>query len=132
MYFSVQEKNKLKRYIHVDAPLGPVDAAKIKDSYVSGKLFDSHNELYKHINKRPSLIIGRKGSGKSAFLKNINGQKKYKIKIEVKTHRAFSEIVKTVQATTKSCDDFIYTEEVADLWDFLLVLPQLEMENCPC
>lgn len=57
----------IRPYITKDEPFGPIDSVDIdsKDIDVLNGLFERHNWLYKNIRHRPSIIIGRKGSGKT-------------------------------------------------------------------
>src|SRR4051812_33751398 len=49
--------------------LGPIDAATIKDQEVAAELFDVHTGSFKELLIGRSLIIGRRGAGKSALLR---------------------------------------------------------------
>ncbi len=118
MDFSKDEVEQLSKYLYADFPLGPINASDIDDIDVKGFLFDSKNELYHQITKRPSILIGRKGSGKTAFLQKLTDGKNYTISIEIKTSEAFVQIVRSIEDAIKQ-DGFIFTESVADFWDFL-------------
>ncbi|BCG65177.1 MAG: hypothetical protein methR_P3002 [Methyloprofundus sp.] len=118
MHFSKDEISLLSKYLYSDFPLGPINASDIDDVDVKGLLFDSKNELYHQIIKRPSILIGRKGSGKTAFLQKLTDGKNYTISIEIKTSEAFVQIVRSIEDAIKQ-DGFIFTESVADFWDFL-------------
>jgi hypothetical protein len=104
----------LKNYIKEDKVFGPRDASKIKDEKVISYLFDAHNKIYQEMQKKPSVIIGRKGTGKTSFLKCTTIDKDYRIVVELKTWDAFSKIVGTIEDMASSV---IFVEEVAEIWD---------------
>jgi Cdc6-like AAA superfamily ATPase len=86
---------------------------------VSDVLFEKQNKIYKKITDRPSIIIGRRGSGKTAFLKSLLYGNEYKVAVEIKTYKAFSQIVRSVQSSIKQ-DGFVFAEDVAEYWEMLL------------
>jgi len=49
MDFSDDQKFLIKKYVHEDFPLGPINAETIDDPYVSNILFEEHNRLYDRI-----------------------------------------------------------------------------------
>lgn len=108
----------LRKYLYYDLPLGPIDSSDIKDPFVHEILFERNNRIYEKISKRPSVIVGRRGSGKTAFLTNIARSRKFGVVINLKSAEAFSRIVAEVdrEITKKG---FLLPEEVSNLWDFL-------------
>jgi hypothetical protein len=67
----VNEKliERITQYLNKDQPLGPTDAHQIKDAEVAASLFDPHNEAFNLLLRRNiSVVIGRRGSGKTALL----------------------------------------------------------------
>ena len=63
----------IKPYITKDEPFGPIDAFDIdpQDKKVLGFLFEKQNNIYKSLRNRPSIIMGRRGSGKTAYLRTV-------------------------------------------------------------
>jgi hypothetical protein len=116
--FHADKRERIRKYVYRDYPLGPIDALKIDDEYVSNILFEKQGKIYKKITDRPSIVIGRRGAGKTAFLKNLLYSHRYGVAIEIKTYRAFSQIVRSVQRAIDK-DGFVFTDEVAELWDLL-------------
>lgn len=119
MNLSDDQKLLIRNYVHFDFPLGPINAKEIDNPYVSDILFEKQNKVYKKITDRPSIIIGRRGSGKTAFLKSLLYGDDYKVAIEIKTYKAFSQIVRSVQSSIKQ-DGFVFAEDVAEYWEILL------------
>jgi hypothetical protein len=61
----------IRPYITKDEPFGPIDSVDIdpKDTDVMNRLFERHNWIYKNLHQRPSIIMGRKGAGKTYYLR---------------------------------------------------------------
>ncbi|MGT2438405.1 GTPase domain-containing protein [Bradyrhizobium betae] len=60
---------RVLRYVRAEQPLGPADAHQIDDPEVAALLFDPHNTSFNTLLKKDiSLVIGRRGSGKTALL----------------------------------------------------------------
>ena len=121
MKFTEKQKILIKKYVHEDFPLGPINAETIDDPYVSNILFEEHNKLYDRITERPSIVLGRKGSGKTSFLKHLLYGDKYKVSVLIDTSEAFTKIIRSVQSTLNK-DGFIFAEDVAKLWNALFWL----------
>ncbi len=79
----------MKPYITKDEPFGPIDSTDIdlRDISALEKLFEQHNRIYKHLHQRPSIIMGRKGSGKTSYLRTVFFDKKYDYFTEIRTAR---------------------------------------------
>ena len=121
MELNEEQKKLIKKYVHDDFPLGPINAETIDDAYVSNILFEEHNKLYDRITERPSIVLGRKGSGKTSFLKHLLYGEKYRVSVLIDTSEAFTKIIRSVQQTLTK-DGFIFPEDVAKLWTVLFWL----------
>ena len=110
----------LKPYITKDEPFGPIDSADIdiEDVDVLEKLFEQHNWIYRNMRHRPSIIMGRKGSGKTSYLRSVYFDDKYEYCTEIRTDHALTHISKVVQGLTK--DDAVFPETLAELWETIL------------
>jgi len=110
----------LKPYITKDEPFGPIDSADIdiRDVEVLEKLFEQHNWVYRNMRHRPSIIMGRKGSGKTSYLRSVYFDDKYEYCTEIRTDHALTHISKVVQGLTK--DDAVFPETLAELWETIL------------
>ena len=109
----------LKPYITRDEPFGPIDSTDIdiRDVDVLEKLFEQHNWIYRNMRHRPSIIMGRKGSGKTSYLRSVYFDKKYEYCTEIRTDHALTHISKVVQGLTKEA---AFPEMLADLWETIL------------
>jgi hypothetical protein len=109
----------LKLYITKDEPFGPIDSTDIdiEDVDVLEKLFEQHNWVYHNMRHRPSIIMGRKGSGKTSYLRSVYFDGKYDFCTEIRTDHALTHISKVVQGLTK---DVAFPETFAELWETIL------------
>jgi hypothetical protein len=59
------------KFVNAEHPLGPVDAHEIDDPEVAARLFDPHNTSFNRLLRKDiSVVIGRRGSGKTALLES--------------------------------------------------------------
>jgi len=116
------EKELLRTYITKSEPFGPMNASEITEPTARKILFDVHNNLYKSLHKRPSVVIGRKGSGKTSYLQSSHFDATYDYVYEVDTPRALVGVIEAVEKLSKGV---LYAETVADLWETVLWIPML-------
>src|SRR5437016_2691581 len=101
--------SRLRKYVTPQAPLGPSDAGTIKDTEVAARLFDPHNKSFNSLLRKDlSVVIGRRGSGKTALLNSYRYRpyligksasrsvssdfKAYDIVIDICTYKKFQEM----------------------------------------
>ena len=123
----------LKPYITKDEPFGPIDAFEIKtiDLRVLKLLFDKQNRIYKLFRDRPSIIMGRRGSGKTAYLRSVYFDDRYADRIEISTANLLTEIARVIQELS---NDTVFTETLSKLWEKTLwtcALAWLRKQNLP-
>lgn len=125
-------RSKLRQYVNPDRPVGPSDAAFLlsTDIALAAALFDPYNHSFNSLlNKSLSVIIGRRGSGKTALLHSYMYTKflprlrhpghrdfdlnDYHIIIRVESHTQFIHIKELVSQFT---DSFVPIEVVVDGW----------------
>lgn len=111
-------KTLLKRYITPDDPFGPIDSIDIDtaDREVLKKLFETHNQVYQGMRHRPSIIMGRRGSGKTSYLRTVYFNGDYDFIVEIRAQRVFEEITMVVHRAAKEA----YVESLAELWEMML------------
>ncbi|HKJ38491.1 MAG TPA: hypothetical protein VJ972_06930 [Anaerolineales bacterium] len=111
--------NILKPYITKDEPFGPIDSTDIDldDVDVLEKLFEQHNWIYRNMRHRPSIIMGRKGSGKTSYLRSVYFDDKYEYCTEIRMDHALTHISKVVQGLAK---EVAFPETLAELWETIL------------
>ena len=109
----------IKDYITFDEPFGPIDTVDIDDSDIDvlEALFEQHNRLYGELRSRPSIIIGRKGSGKTAYLHSVFFDKQYSFYTEIKTPQAFNDVIDVIQKITR---DALFPETIAEIWETII------------
>lgn len=108
----------LKKYIKHGTAFGPIDAGVIKQEHaaVLRQLFDPHNKIFNALKSNPSLIIGRRGSGKTSYLHSVLIESDYRIVEEIKASKTFSQIVEAIE---KSLPASFLSESVSDVWEEL-------------
>ena len=106
-------------FFRVDKPFGPIDASEIKDPQDIRHLFDTQNGIYDEMIRHPSLsvIIGRRGSGKTALLRSATVNDEFQIVVELPPDQAFTQILRAVQDVS---DNVVFAEKVAELWRIVL------------
>jgi hypothetical protein len=111
--------NTVRPYITKDEPFGPIDSVDIdsKDVEALELLFEPHNWIYKNMRHRPSIIIGRRGSGKTSYLRSVFFDKKYDFYTEIRTARVLSQVAKVIQRMSK---DAFFPEMVSELWEMVI------------
>ena len=111
------KKTLIAAYITEDEAFGPVNASEIEETEALEILFDSHNRIYKALLQRPSIVIGRKGSGKTSYLHAAYFENGYDYVVEISTSKAFSNIIESIEKTTKG---LLFPETIAELWETVL------------
>jgi hypothetical protein len=111
--------NTIRPYITKDEPFGPIDSIDIESSDVKAikLLFEKHNWIYKSLRNRPSIIMGRRGAGKTHYLRSVFFEDYYDFHVEIRTPRVLSHMTQVVQRMT---NDAVFTESVAELWEMIL------------
>jgi hypothetical protein len=123
--------NLLKPYITRDEPFGPIDSYQIgsTDVAVLNLLFEKQNRIYKSFRNRPSIIMGRRGSGKTSYLRFVNFDDQYGGFVEIPTANILEHVAGIVQELN---GDTVFTETLWKLWEKLLwtcVLSQIRNSN---
>lgn len=111
--------NTVSPYITHDEPFGPIDSADIDMNDVKALklLFEQHNWIYKNLRNRPSIIIGRRGSGKTSYLRSVFFDKQYDHYTEIRTARMLAQMAKVIQKASKEA---VFPETVSELWEMVL------------
>ena len=111
--------DSLRPYITKDEPFGPIDSVDIdpNDTDVMMRLFERHNWIYKHLHQRPSIIMGRKGAGKTYYLRTVFFDKQYDFYTEIRTAHLLAHISSVIQGMTK---DAVFPETLSELWETIL------------
>src|ERR1051325_11536015 len=105
-------QEELRDYISHDQPFGPIDAEDIQSPDMMEELFDQQNRVYRELISRPSIIIGRRGSGKTASLRSLLLNERYTdAASELKTPELFTHVTQLIERTTH---DRIFVETMAD------------------
>lgn len=117
MYINEEQKELLRSYITEDEAFGPINASEIEEPEALRILFDSHNRIYKALHQRPSIVIGRKGAGKTSYLHAAYFENNYDYVVEISTPKAFCNIIESIEKNTKGA---LFPETIAELWETVL------------
>jgi len=117
---------KLKNYFHKGNNLGPTLMDEVTDADVRRAIFEYHSRVYERGAGDPSLIIGRRGAGKTAYLQYLEDSGKYNVVVRLKKDEAMSEIIREIGLASK---DVAHVEQVSKLWIGLLYISVLAQIN---
>lgn len=117
MVISEHQKKILLNHFSAEEPFGPINAAEIEDAKVLELIFEQHNKLYKALRKRPNIVVGRKGAGKTSYLHSVFFEGVYDYKIELNTAKAFSSVIETIGSIKGRA---IFAESISDIWENVL------------
>jgi hypothetical protein len=111
----------LEKYVKHGTVFGPTDAGMIKvhDIDILRKFFDPQNKICNAIKLNPSIVIGRRGSGKTAYLHSVFLDSEYQVVLEIRTSKTFSQIVSQIESNTPR---YALVEEIEALWEDLFFL----------
>ncbi len=104
----------IRNYFTSDEPFGPIDASEIDEPRAIDILFERHNEIYKNLHQGPSIVVGRKGSGKTSYMNSAYFANGYKYVAEVDASEAFTNVIRVV---SKISSGPVFAESVAKVWD---------------
>ena len=109
---------ELTNVLTVDDPLGPSNAEELIDSPSAARLlFDRQNEIYSRLAKSSGIIIGRRGSGKTAFLNQLRLTNEPSV-VQFAAPNVFPEIVRSVSEMFGRGNAFV--EVTSSLWEILV------------
>lgn len=110
-------KEMLKEHFTPESPLGPISSDHIYDPDVMKYLFNTENRIYSDVLNKPSIIVGRRGAGKTAFLRSVKLDGKYQVIAEIKTHEAFRYVATTIQRLSR---EIHFIESIAEVWEAVI------------
>lgn len=116
---ALSQASSLRHYFSPDQPFGPVNASRIIDADALRQLFDTENKVYAELASHPSLslIVGRRGSGKTALLRSELLRGSFAIVLELPAADSFQQVVKTIQEFPVRVSA---AESVSKVWHFIL------------
>lgn len=104
-------------YFTPDEPLGPENLE--PNVTLIDELICRNNVPYKRLLSNPSIIVGRKGSGKSSMLRSAELDPRYSkgVIVNLPAEDAFNDLFKLIDNSTRQ---LVFVERVAFVWQFLL------------
>ena len=117
-----ERRQRIRKYITHTRPFGPVDSSDVNtaDTAEMQELFDRNNNIYRTLESHTSVLIGRKGSGKTAYLRStfLDAQAGPLEVVQLRTASTFLEVLK---ALNKELGAVYFVEVIADIWETLLM-----------
>jgi hypothetical protein len=108
------DRDLLSQYFTSDFPLGPIDAGIVSHDEISKLLTERDFSRFKREGQSPSVIVGRRGSGKTSYLRRLRHQSEHDFFLEISTQNAFNSVVSSI---TSAASDSVTVEVLADIWD---------------
>jgi hypothetical protein len=105
---------KLRNYVTREAIFGPLDSREVSEPEAMASLFERQNKSFRELHQRPAIIIGRRGSGKTAYLRSVYFSGDYEIVLEL---NAADTLVRMVQAIEPLTGKNFLPEAVAAVWN---------------
>jgi hypothetical protein len=106
----------LKELLTRRQPFGPIATPKAVDEDLFCAIFDKSNHIYQAMKARPTLICGRRGAGKTAFLSAHNFGDRYSFSITLDPDEEFPRMMRRIEQRLPG----VIPEEVSLLWTSLL------------
>lgn len=97
-------------------PFGPIATPKSVDRDLFCAIFDKSNRLYQGMKTRPTLIVGRRGAGKTALLNAHSFGDRYSFSVTLDPDEEFPRMIRRIEQMLPG----VIPEEVALLWNNLL------------
>jgi len=114
------EISELRAYVNRSAPFGPISATKLRESMVANDvLFNTRNKVWEFYQKRPRIVVGRKGAGKTSILSHTHQLEEYRYVVNVPAAKAIAEFRRSVYPSASDVG-LTFVEEAAEIWDRFL------------
>ncbi len=116
------ESAVFERYFNVSFPVGPIAALPSPniDPDVQRLIFDTNNELYRSLNHGRTIIIGRKGSGKTSLLNSASFEADRSVIIPFDSGQTADVFTRIVEEVEQLSADTSHVEQVSTLWTVLI------------
>ena len=111
------DRDALAKYFTRDAPLGPLNARVVTDNRVLELLTEHDLATIRAQSERPSVVVGRRGSGKTSYLRKLGLNTPHPLFIEIRTEKTFNLILGAIHNVIR---DAISVEAVTLVWDGIL------------
>lgn len=112
-------RSMLNRYFSADYPMGPIDAQRVlpEHSALLELLTERDLSTLQHAVERPSIVVGRRGSGKTSYLRKLGHDAPAHLFLDIRTDRTFNLILASINNIIR---DSITVESISGIWDAIL------------
>ena len=133
-YFSDTDINSNRKSLleltSFHGPFGPEDADHLEVPEVSKLYFDKDNGVYENFCDVPSLVLGRKGSGKTSYLKFLEENPDFNFPYKIGANSAIEKVLPFVNPLNEVSGSHV--ETVAGLWEKMFwIIIFLEIYQSP-
>jgi hypothetical protein len=98
---------KLRAYVRLDQPFGPVDAADVVEPDCYAALYDWNNKIFANILKGSDVLVGRRGSGKSSLLRSFLARNFLRDEFQSESGREFRDRFHIASKTLSKPPDIV-------------------------
>lgn len=117
--FTRDQRDSLVDVLTWEHPLGPSNAQNIQsDDVVTELLFQRENAIYTELLQQTGIIVGRRGSGKTAFMNQIRHTGQHRYVVFFKAYDLFPELMHAIGEIFGSTPPL--PEVVGRLWDIIV------------
>ena len=114
-----------------EQPLGPIQTPLDIDLQEFKAIFDSDNQIWKSVDSQPAIVIGRKGAGKTAFLKGLTLRYPNEIVVFLRSNNVFRTSLHIIQKLSRQ-RRLIFVEDISEVWQRMFwILIGLEILRTP-
>jgi hypothetical protein len=110
-------KKALKDHIEISRPFSPLNAGVMRDASIKEEFFDEDLNIVSSYYENRNVIIGRRGSGKTAFLHSSYFTNPDDLIVEIDKARCLGEIVLAINGIPIGGR---YPEAISELWESVI------------
>lgn len=112
----MNDQSELITYLDPERPFSPLDAGALKPDS-RHIFFDSKLDLFRAYQRKPQIIVGRRGAGKTAFLESAHFSNPKDLIVSINKATCFGQIVLSIEGIPQGGR---YPEAIASLWDSVI------------
>ena len=105
----------LQRYFNNESPIGPLNARLVAHSEILALLTERDLNSIQIVNRHPSIVVGRRGSGKTSYLRRLGlDSHNSSLFLDIKSEKTFNLILATIE---HSVPRSVTVESVSEIWE---------------
>ena len=108
-------RNLAQKYFDDRHLLGPIAAPTTMSKEYYDLLFETENRIIRELNREAQLFVGRRGSGKTSFLRSVQFVDPESLVVDITSVDAFSLVTNAIE-NLRIEKKVIFVEHVARVW----------------